>query len=163
MTDGQYGISVLFVCLGNICRSPTAHGVFQNLIEQQGLSDTIYVDSAGTGNWHLGKPPDSRSIQTALDHDLDLNALRARLFVEDDFERFDYILAMDRKNLEDISKLKPLNFKGFVGLFLSFASETCRLDVPDPYFSGNDGFELVFDLVTIASRGLLNHIRHRQL
>ncbi|MAJ86879.1 MAG: low molecular weight phosphotyrosine protein phosphatase [Cellvibrionales bacterium TMED148] len=163
MATERARISVLFVCLGNICRSPTAHGVFRNLLDKEHLGDMIYVDSAGTGDWHVGKNPDSRSCQTALDHGIDISFLRARLFENRDFDRFDYILVMDKQNLNDISRIKPQNYPGYLGLFLSFGSNSSIEEVPDPYYSGSDGFELVIDLVIDASKGLLEHIQKHRL
>ena len=163
MTKQSESISVLFVCLGNICRSPTAQGVFQKLVINENLEELIEVDSAGTGDWHIGKSPDSRSCQTALNHGIDISSLRARLFENRDFARFDYILAMDKKNLKDISIMKPQDYSGNLDLFLSFASNPSLTEVPDPYYSGSDGFELVIDLISDASKGLLKHIQQRVL
>ena len=163
MTNQRESISVLFVCLGNICRSPTAQGVFQKLVINENLGGLIKVDSAGTGDWHIGKSPDSRSCQTALNHGIDISSLRARLFEDRDFARFDYILAMDKKNLKDISIMKPQDYSGNLDLFLSFASNPSLTEVPDPYYSGSDGFELVIDLISDASKGLLKHIQQHVL
>ena len=121
------------------------------------------MDSAGTGDWHVGKNPDSRSCQTALDHGIDISFLRARLFENRDFDRFDYILVMDKQNLNDISRIKPQNYPGYLGLFLSFGSNSSIEEVPDPYYTGSDGFELVIDLVIDASKGLLEHIQKHRL
>ena len=163
MTNQRESISVLFVCLGNICRSPTAQGVFQKLVINENLGGLIKVDSAGTGDWHIGKSPDSRSCQTALNHGIDISSLRARLFEDRDFAHFDYILAMDKKNLKDISIMKPQDYSGNLDLFLSFASNPSLTEVPDPYYSGSDGFELVIDLISDASKGLLKHIQQHVL
>jgi protein-tyrosine phosphatase len=149
---------VLFVCLGNICRSPTAHGVFQALVDAQGLGRQILVDSAGTAAYHVGNPPDSRSTQIALKRGYDLSPLRARQALEADFEQFDYILAMDQSNLINLRQLQPHDYKGHLGLFLDFGSKPER-EVPDPYYGGDAGFEHVLDLVESASEGLLEHIR----
>jgi protein-tyrosine phosphatase len=150
--------SVLFVCLGNICRSPTAHGVFQNLLEQRGMSAQVAVDSCGTGSWHVGEPPDQRATAEAARRGYDLSPLRARQVHRADFERFDYILAMDRKNLADLEALCPSHYAGHLGLFLPFASNVPEQEVPDPYFGGDDGFAHVLDLVEAASEGLLQEI-----
>lgn len=150
-------IRVLMVCLGNICRSPTAHGVFEKLIKNNGFSDHIEVDSAGTGDWHIGSPPDARSQAAAAARGYELAHLRARQVDARDFERFDYILAMDRTNLKDLRAQCPPAQRGKLRLFLEFA-DTTHEAVPDPYYSGKDGFELVLDLVEEACQGLLRHI-----
>lgn len=152
-------ISVLFVCLGNICRSPTAHGVFENLAAQHGLADLLQVDSAGTGDWHLGKAPDSRTQAAALQQGYDLSHLRARQVTPADFDRFHYVLAMDANNLRDLKSMKPNDYRGHLGLFLDFATNTAVTEVPDPYYGGEDGFEEVLSLVCDASAGLLQHIQ----
>ncbi len=155
-------ISVLFVCLGNICRSPTAHGVFARLVENSGYSKSILVDSAGTGDWHLDHAPDQRTAQVAASKGYDLSDLRARLVTSADFAQFDYILAMDNANLKDLRAMQPADYQGHLGLFLDFSSQSEYLEVPDPYYGGDEGFELVFGLVEDASAGLLQHIElHR--
>lgn len=155
-------IKVLFVCLGNICRSPTAHGVFQTMVEDQGLADSILVDSAGTAAYHVGNPPDSRSAATARKRGYDLSNLRARQAVETDFSDFDFILAMDESNLMNLRSLKPHNYSGHLGLFLDFSPEPERA-VPDPYYGGDTGFEHVLNLVESASEGLLEQIKRECL
>lgn len=155
-------IKVLFVCLGNICRSPTAHGVFQAMVEEQGLADRILVDSAGTAAYHVGNPPDSRSAATARKRGYDLSSLRARQAVESDFSDFDFILAMDESNLMNLRSLKPHNYSGHLGLFLDFAPEPER-EVPDPYYGGDTGFEHVLSLIESASEGLLAQIKRERL
>jgi len=125
-------IGVLFVCLGNICRSPTAHGVFQQRVIQRGLRDVIRVDSAGTGDWHVGHQPDRRSAAAALQRGYDLDSLRARQIAVQDFREHDYILAMDTQNLRDLQRLQPADFDGELALFLSYGSRGVR-EVPDPY------------------------------
>ncbi len=152
-------VSVLFVCLGNICRSPTAHGVFQGMVDNSGFAEVIEVDSAGTGDWHIGHSPDRRTAQVAATKGYDLSQLRARLVSGDDFQHFDYIIAMDRANLSDLKAMQPSNFAGHLALFLDFTSQSTHSEVPDPYYGGEDGFELVFNLVEEASRGLLRHIQ----
>ena len=152
-------VSVLFVCLGNICRSPTAHGVFQGMVDASGLGDVIAVDSAGTGDWHIGRSPDQRTAQVAASRGYDLSELRARLVTGEDFDQFDYVIAMDRANLQNLESMRPPHFSGYLGLFLDFACGDSHSEVPDPYYGGESGFELVFDLVEDASRGLLEHIR----
>ena len=150
--------SVLFVCLGNICRSPTAHGVFESQVRASGLHHSVRVDSCGTGDWHVGKPPDSRATAAALRGGYDLSTLRARRFSVTDFDHFDYILAMDGQNLADLQRLQPANFAGHLGLFLDFAEGTDLVEVPDPYYGGADGFTEVLALVESASAGLLRAI-----
>jgi len=157
-------ISVLFVCLGNICRSPTAHAVFQSMLDAEGLSNRITVDSSGTGDWHIGRAPDSRSQHHALDRGYDMSALRARLVTVDDFAQFDYILAMDNQNLIDLKAMQPSGFSGELQLLLNFCQNPDYVnyrEVPDPYYSGVQGFALVLDLIEDASRGLLRHIKAR--
>ena len=149
--------SVLFVCLGNICRSPTADGVFKALVEERGLTDQIAVDSAGTAAYHIGNPPDSRSADAAQKRGYDLSPLRARQVIATDFEQFDYILAMDNENLANLQAMRPNNATAYLGLFLDFATVS-EDEVPDPYYGGDQGFEHVLDLVESASIGLLQHI-----
>jgi protein-tyrosine phosphatase len=152
---------VLFVCLGNICRSPTADGIFRELVKRKKLDQKITVDSAGTGDWHIGKAPDARTIAAARKRGYDLSVLRARQVSSVDFDEFDYVLAMDDNNLRDLHRLKPVSFAGHLGLFLDFGSHQSHREVPDPYYGGSDGFELVLDLVEEAAEGLLTHIRQR--
>nr|WP_324259012.1 low molecular weight protein-tyrosine-phosphatase [Cellvibrio fontiphilus] len=152
---------VLFVCLGNICRSPTADGIFRELVLNAGLDQKITVDSAGTGDWHIGKAPDSRTVAAARKRGYDLSVLRARQVKASDFDEFDYVLAMDKANLADLQRIKPEHFAGHLGLFLEFGNRSDYREVPDPYYGGADGFELVLDLVEAAAEGLLSHIRQR--
>jgi len=155
---------VLFVCLGNICRSPTAQGVFEALRDRRGLGREIEADSCGTGDWHVGEPPDRRAAAAALARGYDLSPLRARQVTPRDFDRFDYILAMDRQNLAALRCLRPAVFGGHLGLFLPFAraahtgSTPLPDEVPDPYYGGDEGFARVLDLVELASEGLLREI-----
>ncbi len=153
-------IQVLFVCMGNICRSPTAHGVFQSLVESQQLEHAIRVDSAGTHSYHIGSPPDPRSQATALQRGVDLSGLRARRFVSSDFVEFDYLLAMDHNNLADMMALKPDEANASAELMLSYSNRFGQPEIPDPYF-GDDGFDLVFDMIDDAAQGLLAQIRQR--
>ncbi|MFT4518863.1 MAG: protein-tyrosine phosphatase [Halioglobus sp.] len=149
---------VLFVCLGNICRSPTAHGVFQHIVEQRGLSAAITVDSCGTGQWHVGEPPDGRATAEAAKRGYDLSELRARQLCATDYDFFDYILAMDHSNLTEIQQQCPADYPGQLRLFLSYASHSEVLEVPDPYYGGDQGFSEVLDLVEQASEGLLDAV-----
>lgn len=149
---------VLFVCLGNICRSPTAHGVFASLVESRGLQHRVAVDSCGTGDWHIGHPPDRRASAEASQRGYALDHLRARQLRADDFRQFDYILAMDRQNLADLEIMCPDHFAGHLGLFLPFAPDNPMDEVPDPYYGGPEGFGQVLDMVEAASEGLLREI-----
>ena len=152
-------VKVLFVCLGNICRSPTAHGVFAQQVKASGLDSRISIDSAGTGDWHIGRAPDERTQGAALRRGYDLSSLRARQVSVEDFYQFQYILAMDRQNLADLRDLQPAGFNGHLGLFLEFADVRPVTEVPDPYYGEHDGFEQVLDLVEQASAGLLRQLR----
>jgi protein-tyrosine phosphatase len=154
-------IKVLFVCMGNICRSPTAHGVFRRLVESEGLADVIEIDSAGTHAYHVGEPPDPRSRATAERRGVDLGDLRARQARIEDFERFDYVLAMDRDNFHGLQALCPSGMEHKLVLFLDFAPHLRLREVPDPYYGGPNGFEQVFDMVEQAAQGLLSDIRSR--
>ena len=166
----QIKTRVLFVCLGNICRSPTAHGVFETLRDQRGLGSLIEVDSCGTGNWHVGEAPDRRASAEARKRGYELDHLRARQLQAADFEHFDYILAMDRLNLADLQAMCPPGYGGHLGLFLPFAAlgpgaafshevpNEVPDEVPDPYYGGDDGFTHVLELVERASEGLLQEI-----
>lgn len=156
-------VKVLFVCLGNICRSPTADGVFRKLIADAGLDDQVQVDSAGTAGWHIGRAPDARTVAAAKNRGYDLSELRARQVSKMDFFEYDYILAMDNANLGDLKSLKPANYTGHLGLFLAFSEQDKYREVPDPYHGGSEGFELVLDLVEDAAQGLLNDIRKHKL
>lgn len=151
-------ISVLFVCLGNICRSPTAHAVFERKAQERGLASVIDVDSAGTGDWHLGAPPDRRATAAAAERGYDLSALRARQVTQADFNQFDYMLAMDSSNLSDLSKLAPQYSRTNLSLLLDYAPDSPVREVPDPYYGGNDGFARVLDMVEDACDSLLDHI-----
>src|SRR5215475_8496953 len=148
---------VLFVCLGNICRSPTAEGVLRALAVREAPELALEVDSAGTAGYHVGELPDPRTRQAAARRGYDLNALRARIVAPEDFERFDLILAMDRENLRVLKRRAPSSAHPRLRLFLEFSPEAGPEDVPDPYYGGPNGFEQVLDLVEAAARGLLAH------
>ncbi|MDA0184134.1 low molecular weight phosphotyrosine protein phosphatase [Solirubrobacter phytolaccae] len=154
--------TILFVCMGNICRSPTAEGVMRHLVGEAGLEDEIVIDSAGTGDWHAGDPPDRRATQAARARGVVLEGA-ARQITVDDFEDFDYLLAMDRDNLEGIRSIAPdEEAAGKARLLREFDPASAGapdLDVPDPYYGGPDGFETVLDQVEAACRGLLDEIR----
>lgn len=154
-------VRVLFCCLGNICRSPTAHGVFESLVQARGLDDQIHIDSAGTGDWHIGKPPDRRSTAAAATRGYALDHLRARQVTGRDFRDFDLILAMDRENLRNLEALCPPDFHGELALFLSYAPDAGIDEVPDPYYGEEDGFAHVLDLVEQAAEGLLAELVRR--
>ena len=151
---------VLFVCLGNICRSPTAEGVFRRRVREAGLEERIHIDSAGTGGWHVGKAPDSRTCRAARLRGYDLSGLRARQFQREDFERFDLVLAMDHSNLRHIQAMRPATARAELDLFLRRYDMTLD-EVPDPYYGGEDGFEQVLDLIEGASDALLAEINGR--
>jgi len=153
-------VSVLFVCMGNICRSPLAEGAFRHQAAAEGLFDRgLSCDSAGTSSYHLGQPPDRRAIEVAARHGIDIRGQRARRVSEKDFERFEYVLAMDRHNLDLLRERAPANYADRVELFLPYAPELRLEEVPDPYYGGDEGFDLCLDLVQSASRGLLRHLR----
>lgn len=156
-------INVLFVCLGNICRSPTAHGVFEKRVQEAGLSGQIFIDSAATGAFHVGNPPDPRTIRAAATRGYDLSQQRARQVRPEDFQRFDFILPMDRMNLGNLRAMQPKDFSGQLALFMDFSRQRQYSQVPDPYSDGPEGFELVLNLVEDAAQGLLDHIRQHHL
>ena len=164
MSDTQ-PVRVLFVCMGNICRSPTAHGVFRSLVDAEGLNHRIEVDSAGTHAYHRGEPPDERAQETAQRRDVDLSDLRARRAKPVDFETFDYVLAMDQDNYHSLSSICPegRGLERRLMLLMDFAPEMRTREVPDPYYGGAGGFETVFDMVEAASKGLLEYIRRKHL
>lgn len=160
MTD-QSSISVLFVCMGNICRSPTAEGVFRKYVSDAGLDADIQADSAGTHAYHSGEPADRRAHAAALRRGFSLEGIRARRVTEEDFDTFDYILAMDQDNLMVLQERAPNELRGKVRLFLEFAESRRENEVPDPYYGGAAGFERVLDLVEEASQGLLETLRKK--
>ena len=155
-------VNVLFVCMGNICRSPTAHGVFQTLVEREGLAGAIRADSAGTHAYHVGEPPDPRARESAMRRGVDLSTQRARRVQAADFESFDYVLAMDRDNYDILERLCPAGHEHKLRLLLDFAPDLGVHEVPDPYYGGARGFERVLDLVEAAAQGLLADIRSRR-
>ena len=155
-------VKVLFVCMGNICRSPMAEGAFQRMLEDCGLAEKIAVDSAGTHSYHIGAPPDMRGQATALRRGADLHRLRARQVTEADVAEFDYVLAMDQDNYNHLLALcQDPELRPRIQLFLDYAPELPEREVPDPYYGGSGGFERVMDLVEAAAQGLLVHIRER--
>ena len=154
-------VRILFVCLGNICRSPLAQGVFEDVLRREELEDEVFVDSAGTGSWHVGSPPDDRAQRSAAARGLDLSAQRARRISPDDCEEFDYVLTMDEQNYRTVASL--CRGSAVVRPFLDFATHSPEREVPDPYGGGPAGFERVLDLVEEASEGLLDDIRDQHL
>jgi len=156
-------VKVLFVCLGNICRSPTAHAVFRQLVREQNLEEFIEIDSAGTAAFHIGKSPDERSTQVAKGRGIEMKDLRARKVDFGDFIVYDYILAMDESNYSNLRDLALPEHFDKISMFLEFAENWSDREVPDPYYGGPEGFDRVFDMVTDASQGLLNHIQKAHL
>ncbi len=154
-------VRVLFVCMGNICRSPIAQGVFEEVLRREGLEGEVFVDSAGTGAWHVGSPPDERAQRSASVRGLDLSGQRARRISLEDCESFDYILTMDEENYRTVAAL--CRGSAVVRPFLDFAADSPEREVPDPYYGGPEGFDHVLDLVEEASEGLLADIRERHL
>ena len=152
-------MKILFVCLGNICRSPTAEIVFREIVAREAPDLRLEIDSAGTAAYHVGSPPDSRTRQAALRRGYDMSALRARVVESQDFGRFDLILAMDRQNFDALRQRAPATAHQRIRMFLEFAPDADTTDVPDPYYGGPNGFEEVLDLVEAAARGLLEHVR----
>lgn len=152
-------ISVLFCCMGNICRSPTAEAVFRAKVYEAGLSQHIDIDSVGTHDYHIGDPPDQRTQRAAKQRGYDLGNLRGRQVEVADFSRFDYVLAMDNANMAILYSLCPKEHRDRLGLFLHYAKNYRQTEVPDPYYGGEDGFERVLDMVEDAAAGLLQHIQ----
>jgi protein-tyrosine phosphatase len=154
-------VRILFVCLGNICRSPTAEAVVRALAAREAPDLALEVDSAGTAGYHVGDAPDRRTRQAAARRGYDLSALRARVVEPLDFERFNLILAMDHENLRALRRRAPEPARERLRLFLEFAPPGTPEEVPDPYYGGPNGFEEVLDLVEAAARGLIAHLRER--
>ncbi|MGS2718741.1 low molecular weight protein-tyrosine-phosphatase [Eionea flava] len=152
-------IRVLFVCLGNICRSPTAHALFQAYVNKQGYADSIVIDSAGTGSWHAGHPPDGRAQRVALEQGYDMSDLRSRTVSPDDFETFDYILGMDKENFKHLAMMKPSNYRGVLGLFLTESGIHHTEEVPDPFYGDQQHFEQAIALIQNGVAGLFNRIK----
>lgn len=147
--------------MGNICRSPTAEGVFAKIVNDAGLADRIKIDSAGTLAYHVGESPDQRAQKSALARNIDISCLQARRVVAADFDLFDYVLAMDYDNYQGLRDICPLGLEHKLQLFLSYAPDLSVSDVPDPYYGGAQGFEKVLDLIEVASTSLLQHIRQK--
>ena len=151
---------ILFVCMGNICRSPTAEGVFRYIARLEAPQLRLTIDSAGTHDYHVGDPPDPRSQAAARRRGVELAGLRARQLLASDFDAFDYVLLMDDRNRRDGLAIAPASYRAQVRLFLDYAPELGRADVPDPYYGSLAGFESVLDLIEVASRGLLTTLRN---
>ena len=149
---------ILFVCMGNICRSPTAEGVFRRLVSERAPGLAVEIDSAGTHGYHVGEPPDARAVAAAARRGIDLRAIRARSVNDEDFDRFDLIVAMDRLNLATLVDRSPAHARERIRLFMDFADGNPIDDVPDPYYGGPIGFEQVLDLAEEAAEGLLREV-----
>ena len=159
--DATPPIGVLFVCLGNICRSPAAEGVFRHRLASSPFADRVHADSAGTGDWHVGEPPHRGSIDATRRRGIDIGRLRGRQVDVKDFERFTMILAMDRSNLDDLRSLRPQGFQGHLGLFLDFAPNQPVREMPDPYGRVGSEFDRMLDLVEQGVDGLIDHLGGR--
>lgn len=151
-------IKVLFVCLGNICRSPTAEGVFRKLVRENKLEQHFEIDSAGTHAYHVGSPPDERAQAACARRGIDISRLSGRKAVASDLQKFDYILAMDRENYENLRDICPPGYESRIRLFMEFALHRPEKEVPDPYFGGVGGFDRVLDMIEDAAQGLLEEI-----
>ena len=159
----QEKVRVLFVCMGNICRSPTAEGVFRHLVTKMNMNSMIESDSAGTHAYHVGEQPDRRAQMAAKQRGIDLSDLRARRVMLADYESFDYILAMDNDNYNILVSQSPAHAKPKIKLFMDFAVQRNEQEVPDPYYGGQRGFDIVYEMVEAASQGLLEDIKKRFL
>ncbi len=154
-------VKVLFVCLGNICRSPTAEGTFRKIVIDADMELLIEIDSAGTHAYHIGEPPDQRALETAARRGIDLARIRGRQATADDLRRFDYVVAMDEENRRHLMSLVPADMSRKVRLLMEFSAKYAEREVPDPYWGGNSGFERVLDMIEDAAHGLLEDIRTR--
>lgn len=155
-------VKILFVCMGNICRSPTAEGVFRQKVIEAGIEDRVEIDSAGTLAYHVGHPPDQRAQKAALRRGIDLSSQRARKVTSQDFEAFDFVIAMDSDNHYELEAICPSGHEDRLHMFLKFAENSAETDVPDPYYGGGNGFEVVLDLIEDASEGLLKHLKDQK-
>jgi protein-tyrosine phosphatase len=154
---------ILFVCLGNICRSPMAEGVFRRVAEEEGLIDRFEIDSAGLGDWHIGQAPDHRAQKAARSRGVDISDQSARQVVDEDFDRFDLLLVMDRSNYAELKARAPHDARAKIRPFLDFAPHVGTRDVPDPFFGGAEGFDRALDLIEAAARGLLASLAGEEL
>lgn len=162
MAQAERSTGVLFVCMGNICRSPTAEGVFRKLQREQAPQLSMRIESAGTHAYHVGEPPDERAILTAQAHGIDISLHRGRVVTRADFAAFDYILAMDRTNLTRLQQQRPQAARARLHLLLEFAGAGVSDEVPDPYYGGADGFERALQLITRGAAGLLQALREAE-
>jgi protein-tyrosine phosphatase len=153
---------ILFVCLGNICRSPMAEGVFRRVVEEQGLADRFVIDSAGLGDWHIGQAPDHRAQRAARLRGIDISEQSARQVVDEDFDRFDLLLVMDGSNYDELKARAPHEARAKIRPFLDFAPNVGTKDVPDPFFGGAEGFDHALDLIEAAAHGLLASLMDRE-
>jgi protein-tyrosine phosphatase len=154
-------INILFVCMGNICRSPSAEGFFTAALQRSGITDVVTTDSAGTHSWHIGHAPDSRAVETASEFKVDIGHLRARKVAASDFERFDLIIAMDHSNLADLQRIQPPGSKASLKMMMDYHPEGRLQEVPDPYYGGKEGFIHMCELLKAATEGLLEDIENR--
>ena len=151
--------NILFVCLGNICRSPSAEAVFKHLVEKKGEEGNFFIDSAGTSAWHAGEKADARMRRHAKKRGIELTSI-SRQFVAEDFDRFDYIIAMDRENMDEMKRMaRNKNDLDKLHMMTDFSQKFNYHEIPDPYYGGDEGFELVLDLLEDANKGLLDHIK----
>ena len=155
-------VRVLFVCMGNICRSPMAEGLFRKAVREAGLEDLVEIDSAGTHAYHVGSPPDPRAQQAIRRRGVDISGLRGRKVTDADFERFDYILPMDGDNYDRLVERAPAQHRGKIRRLLSFSRKYPNLDVVDPYYGGPQGFEENLDMIEDAVQGLIRDIQARR-
>lgn len=161
MSSGTAEVSVLFVCMGNICRSPTAEGVFRHLVDDAGLGERVHADSAGTHAYHVGNSPDHRAVKAAERRGYSLTGIHARRVNTMDFETFDFIVAMDDENLMNLRDMAEPEYHNKIQLFLEFSESVELREVPDPYYGGSSGFERVLDLVENASQALLASVKEK--
>ena len=151
-------VAICFVCMGNICRSPSAEGVFRHKAKLAGIEEKLFIASAGTHGYHLGSTPDKRSSSTALSRGYDLSSIRSQRIEQKHFMVFDYLLPMDKENFSYLKALKPVDAKATLKLFMEYSKKYEEKEVPDPYYGGNKGFERVLDMIEDAADGLLEHI-----
>ena len=159
MSNRASSVHVLFVCMGNICRSPTAEAVFRHAVANAELAHLIECDSAGTHGYHIGEPPDRRAQQAALRRGYDMSNLRGRKVGRKDFERFDHVVAMDRHNLALLEEMCPSQYAHKLALYCDFHAEFAGCEVPDPYYGGPQGFEQVLDMIEVVSASLIARLR----
>lgn len=154
-------INILFVCMGNICRSPSAEGFFATALQMSNYKEQVSIDSAGTHGYHVGQTPDSRAVATAAHFGVDISRLRARKVEVSDFNDFDLIIAMDRNNLEDLQRIQPADSKASLKMMMQYHPEAQPVEVPDPYYGDMDGFTYMCQLLESATQGLLKDIETR--